>query len=148
MPSIIPGYMYSLFAALIVGSIVIYACSVGALAIQQSAEKQQLHNLDEYVAAQSLSLLSKVTQENQNATQYLTLPAQVGNQRYWVNLVNDSSGAWVESGFGTEVNPTSMHVELPAEVAASGSFVSGSGWPMLTCYFENQTTILTLTVGD
>ncbi len=114
MPSIIPGYMYSLFAALMVGAIVIYACSVGTLGIQHRAEKQQLLNIDEYVAAQSLTLLSQTTHENQNATQHLNLPVQVGNQRFWIRLVNDNSGAWVESGFGAEANPTDMRVEVPA----------------------------------
>jgi hypothetical protein len=147
MPSIIPGYLYSLFAALIVGVIVVYSCGMATLSIKTDAETQQLTNINQYVAAQSLILLSRTT-ENQNSTQFLDVPSQVGGQRFWIRIANDSAGAWVESGFGTTVTPTDMRVDVPAKASASGSFLSGSGRPMLQCRFENQTPILTLTIGE
>jgi hypothetical protein len=148
MPSIIPGYVYSLFAALIVGSIVVYSCSIATLGMENQANKQQLSNIDRYVAAQGLSLLSHTTHENQNSTQYLDIPTAIGNQRFWIQIINDSRGAYVESGFGATPNPTDVRVEIPAGVVASGSFVSGSGRPLLQCRFENQVATLTLTMGD
>ena len=37
MPSIIPGYVYSIFAALIVGAIIVCSCSVSMLNIKNEA---------------------------------------------------------------------------------------------------------------
>ena len=120
MPTIIPGYVYSLFAALIVGVIIVYSCSIASLNIKNQATNQQLKNIDEYVAAQCLTLLSHTTLDNQNTTQSLDIPSQVGNQRFWVQISNDSSGAWVASGFGSTVTSNGLHVNIPAAVAASG----------------------------
>jgi hypothetical protein len=145
MPTIIPGYVYSLFAALLVGAIVVYSCSLSTLNIKNQATNQQLKNIGEYVAAQSLSLLLHTTKDNQNTTQFLDIPSQVGNQIFWINLANDSSGAWVESGLGTAVTSSELHTTIPATVVASGIFISGSGKAFLQCHFENQSVTLTLT---
>ncbi len=80
-----------------------------------------------------------------NTTQYLDIPSQIGNQRFTICIANDSQSAWVESGFGVNITSPDMHVGLPAKVAASGSFVSGSGRPLLQCHYENQIATLTLT---
>jgi hypothetical protein len=145
VPSIIPGYVYSLFAALLVGAIIVYCCSLATLSIRNQATNQQLQNIDEYVAAQSLTLLSRTIENNQNTTQSLDIPSQIGNQRFWIQISNDTSGAWVESGFGTTVSSSELHVSIPAEVSASGIFISGSAPPILQCTFENQSATLTLT---
>ncbi len=147
MPSTIPSYVYSLFAAIIVGSIIVYACSLSALNIRNEAGNKQLSNIDEYVATQSLTLLTHTTEDNQNSTQFLDIPSQVGNQPYWIRIANDSSSAWVESGFGTNVTSSQPRIHIPAKVAASGIFISGSGRALLQCHFENQIVTLTLTSG-
>jgi hypothetical protein len=144
MVSIVPNYVYSIFAAIIVGAILVYACSVSTLSIRSSADSCQLTNVDEYVAAQSLSLLSRTTQTNQTATQYLDLPSSIGNQRYWVHLSNDSSAAWVTSNFGLNITRNQPGVSIPANVAASGDFLSGSGRPFLQCSFASNNVTLTL----
>jgi hypothetical protein len=145
MPTIIPSYVYSLFAAIIVGSIIVYACSLSTLNIRNAAGNQQLSNIDEYVAAQSLTLLTHTTENNQNSTQFLNIPTQIGNQRFWIRIANDSSSAWVESGFGTNVTSSQPRIYIPAKVDASGTFISGSGRPLLQCHSENQNVTLTLT---
>jgi hypothetical protein len=145
MPSIIPGYVYSIFAALIVGAIIVYACSISTLNVKNQANSQQLKNIDEYVATQSLTLLSQTRENNQNATRFLDIPSSIGNQRFWISIANDSSGAWVESGFGTTGSSKNSQINIPANVDASGYFISGSGRAILQCYFENQTATLTLT---
>lgn len=147
MPTIIPSYVYSLFAALIVGSIIVYACSASASGIRNEANTQQLSNIDEYVATQSMNLLTHTTENNQNTTQFLEIPSDIGSQRFWIHIANDSSGAWVESGFGTEVSTSQQRVYIPANVAASGTFVSGSGRAFLQCHLENQVFNLTLNSG-
>jgi hypothetical protein len=145
MPTIIPSYVYALFAAVIVGAIIVYSCSLVALNIKNQASTQQLRNIDEYVATQSLMTLSRTTEDNQNTTQFIDVPSQVGNQIFWIQISNDSSGAWVESGFGTTVTSSDLHIDIPAEVNASGIFISGSGRAILQCHFVEQTATLTLT---
>ena len=144
MVTIIPSYMYSIFAALIVGTIIVSSCSVSMVNIRNEAENQQLTNVDEYVAAQSLTLITHVTEDGQNTTQFLDLPSQIGNQEYSISIANDSSSAWVESGFGSTVQ-NQPQIYIPAEINASGTFVSGWGRAFLQCYCENQTVTLTLT---
>ncbi|MCX6643943.1 MAG: hypothetical protein NT043_01870 [Candidatus Bathyarchaeota archaeon] len=75
MPSIIPSYVYSLFAALIVGAIIVSSCSLSMVNIKNEAENQQLTNIDEYVATQSLTLLTRASENNQNTTQLLDIPS-------------------------------------------------------------------------
>ncbi len=137
--------MYSLFAALIIGSILVCTVSVSTLAIRNRADEQQLSNIEKYVAAQALSLLSQTTLDNQNTTQYLEIPSTIGNQRFWINIANNSQTSWVESGFGANITSTDLHIEVPAKVTASGSYISGSGRPLLQCHYENQTATITLT---
>ncbi|MGA2522989.1 MAG: hypothetical protein ABSF65_02410 [Candidatus Bathyarchaeia archaeon] len=145
MVSIIPSYVYSLFAALIVGTILVSSCSLSMVNLKNEAGNQQLSNVDEYVAAQSLNLIGQTIQDNQNTTQFLDLPSQIGNQIYWVCLTNDSFSASVESGFGTTASLDQPQLYIPAEISASGIFVSSWGRPLLHCCYQNQTITLTLT---
>ncbi len=144
MPSIIPGWVYSLFASLIVGVIIVASCCLATANVKNEAESQQLTNIEQYVATQSLLILSHVTQDNENVTQYLDLPTQVGNQVYWICIANDSSGAWVGSGLGSTVNLNPSGVCIPAQVVASGAFISTYGRPLLQCSCVNKTVSLTL----
>ena len=144
MVTIIPGYVYSIFAALIVGTIIVASCSLSMINVKNEAESQQLANVDEYVAAQSLTLITHVTEDNQNTTQFLDLPSQIGNQEYSISITNDSSSAWVESGFGATIQ-NQPQIYIPAEINASGTFVSGWGRAFLQCYYQNQIVTLTLT---
>ena len=144
MVTVIPGYVYSIFAALIVGTIIVSSCSLSMVNVKNEAENQQLANIDEYVAAQSLNLATHVAEDGQNATQFLDLPSQIGNQEYSISITNDSSSAWVESGFGATVQ-NQPQIYIPAEINASGNFVSGWGRAFLQCYYQNQIVTLTLT---
>jgi hypothetical protein len=145
MPSIIPSYVYSIFAALIVGAIIVYACSIATTNVKNQANIQELKNIDAYIATQSLTLVSHTTPEYQNATQFLDIPSSIGNQRFWISITSDSSGTWVNSGFGTTANSNSLHMSIPANVEAAGSFISGSGRAKIECTYANQTATLTLT---
>lgn len=144
MPTIIPSYLYSIFAALLVGAIVVYACSLSTINVKNEALNEQLTKVNEYVAIESLRIITH-TEENQNTTQALELPTQIGNQPYWIRIANDSSGAWVESGYGTDTSQGEIQVAIPAEVIALGNFTSASGRGMLSCHLENKVPILTLT---
>jgi len=143
MVTIIPGYVYSIFAALIVGAIIVSSCSFSMVNVKNEAESQQLANIDEYVAAQSLTLITHVIQDGQSTALFLDLPSQIGNQEYSISIANDSYSAWVESGFGTAVQ-SQPQIYIPAEINASGTFVSGLGRAFLQCYYQNQTVTLKL----
>ncbi|MGA2386768.1 MAG: hypothetical protein ABSG33_09570 [Candidatus Bathyarchaeia archaeon] len=147
MPSIIPGYVYTLFAALVVGAIIVSACTLVTMNVKNEATEQQLTNIDQAVATQSLQLITRTAEDSQNFTQFLDLPPSVGNQMYWVCIGNDSSGTWVSSGFGSTVSSNQPKIYIPAEVTASGVFVSSYGSPCLECCSANQTVSLTLS-GD
>jgi len=115
--------------------------------IRNEAENQQLTNINKYIATQSITLLNQALENNQNTSQILDLPTQVGNQEYWVFMLNDSSAAWVESGFGTTAILSQPQTAIPIGVAASGLYVSSWGRPILNCICQNQTVTLTLTSG-
>lgn len=137
--------MYSLLASLLIGTILVTTVSVETLAIRNNAKEQQLNNIQQYVAAQALSLIAQTTLDNQTLTQHLDIPSAISNERFWVQLSSNTQTAWVASGFGLNVTSTDLTFDLPAQVTASGSYVSGSGRPLLECHYENQITTLTLT---
>jgi hypothetical protein len=106
--------------------------------VRQEAEKQQLLNIADYVATKSLDLASSATTANLTSTVFLDIPSLIGAQRYWIRIANDSSKAWVETGFGVNVLPSEHRAEIPLGVSASGSFISGSGRAFLRCYSNSE----------
>lgn len=144
MVSSIPSYMYSLFASLIIGSILVCAVSVETLSIRGSANEQQLENIQQYVAAQALTLIAQTTFEGQSTIQYLDIPSAIGNQRFYIHLASDQNSAWVTSGFNQNTT-ISRPTEVPAKADAQGSYLSGQGRPLLQCHIQNQIVTLTLT---
>lgn len=144
MVSSIPSYMYSLFASLIIGSILVCAVSVEAMTIRSTANEQQLQNIQQYVAAQALTLITQTTFEGQTTKQYLDIPSAIGNQRFYIHLSSDQNSAWVTSGFNQNIT-SSRPTEVPTKAEAQGSILSGSGRPLLQCQYQNQIVTLTLT---
>lgn len=147
MPSIIPSYVYTFFALTIVGTLLICTFSAFAVSVRQDVEKEQLKNLLEYVAAESCELISTVMANNSTITVRLNMPSLVGNQRYWIQLRNDSSLAWVEGGFGTSPAQTELCVFILGIVSASGQYVGGYGVAALECQVNGTTTCLNLYRG-
>jgi hypothetical protein len=148
VPSIIPSYIYTLFASIIVGTIVISACGLSTVNVKYEAEKQQLSNIAEYVATESLELISHTTAENLTSTLHLNVPPLIGNQRYWIKIANDSAKTWVEAGFGTTAVSSEQRTYIPSEVAATGNYTSGSGAASLECYSDGSGVHLTLSGGN
>ena len=148
MPSIIPGYVYSLFATVIIGAILIATCGLATTNVKAEAETQQLHDVVDYVATKSLELLSNPSEDNSSATATLSLPISIGNQQYWIQVYNDSSGAWVQAGLGVDVVSSEQRMCIPADVAASGVYVSDFGWPYLQYQSNNTGQYLTLCGGN
>jgi hypothetical protein len=145
MVSSIPSYMYSLFASLIIGSILVCAVSVETMSIRSSANEQQLQNIQQYVAAQALTLITQTTIDGQTTTQYLDIPSAIGNQRFYIHLSSDQNSAWVTSDFNQNTTIGSHPTEIPAKTEAQGSILSGQARPLLQCHNQNQIITLTLT---
>jgi hypothetical protein len=148
LPSTIPSYVYTLFASLIVGSIVICACGLSTLNVKNEAEQQQLSNIAGYVATESLELISHARADNLTTTLSLTVPSSIGDQRYWMQIKNDSSRTWVEVGFGTTPSSSEQRTYIPAEASASGTYTSGLGTATLECYSDSSGVYLTLSGGN
>jgi len=148
VPSIIPSYVYTLFASLIVGTIVISACGLSTVNVKSEAEQQQLSNITKYVATESLELISHATAENLTSTLRLDVPALIGNQRYWIKIANDSARTWVEAGFGTNAISSEQRTYIPSDISASGTYTSGSGPAILECYADSAGVHLTLSGGN
>ncbi len=77
----------------------------------------------------------------------LDIPQLIGNQRYWVQILNDSSKVWVETGFGNIVMHREQKTIIPLQLAASGFYISGSGAAFLEYYSDNTGVFLTLIGG-
>jgi len=144
VPSIIPGYVYTFFALTIIGTLLICTFSAFAVSVKQEVEIEQLKNLLEYVAAESCELISTTTTNNSTASVTVPLPSRVGEKRYWIQLRNDSSSAWIEGGFGISPIQTSLTIFVPGQVTASGLYISGYGFAELECQVQGTLTFLNL----
>ncbi len=148
MPSIIPSYIYTIFATVIVGTLVIGMCGLATGNIKQEAEKQQLSNIANYVAAKSLELSSNAIANNFTSTIVLDVPSLIGDKIYWIRFANDTSKTWVETGFGTIAVQTGYKTEIPFYASASGTVVSSSGLLLLNCYSDSAGVHLRLDGGN
>jgi hypothetical protein len=144
MPSIVPSYIYVLFASIIVGTIIIGVCGISTLDIKNDADKQQLNNIAQYVAAQGNMMVLQANRDTANSTIYLNLPSNVGNQNYWIQFENDTAKAWVTVGFGDIQTSSNQRTYLPSDVAASGVYISCSGLAVLKCESDGLNVKLTI----
>lgn len=144
MPSIIPSYVYTLFASIIVGTIIITTCGWSISNLRRQAEEQQLANIASLVTSESMKLLSKVQADNFTAATWLDLPSVIAGQSFWVQLQNNSAAAWVSVGFGASAQETANRRFVPSDASASGSFTSDEGRALLQCYVDSEGTHLTI----
>ena len=147
MPSIIPSYVYTLFACMVVGALLIGASSLSTINVKNEADLQELKNIADYIAIRSFELVSLTKTNNLTANAILNIPYAVGNQRYWLRLDNDSLRSWVEIGFGVSPQPSGQRTYIPSQVSASGTYTSGAGTPVLECY-QGYTTYLQISGGS
>jgi hypothetical protein len=148
LPSIIPSYVYTLFASIIVSSILICACGLSTLNVRYEAERQRLSSVAEYVVTKSVELISHASADNLTSTLHLNVPSLIGNQIYWIQIANDSSKTWVEVGFGTSAQSSGHRAYIPSEVSASGLYVSDASDASLECYSNNTGVYLKLSGGN
>jgi len=146
VPSIIPSYVYSLFASVIVGTIIVCTCGLSISNVRREAEEQQLSTIANYITSESMQLLSSNPTDNLTSTRLLNLPSLIGGQRYTIQIANDSSKAWVEIGFG--IAEASEHrAYIPSDIFASGNYTSGSGPVSLRSYCDSTGVHLTIVGG-
>ena len=148
MPSIIPSYIYTIFATVIVSTLVIGMCGLATSNIKQEAEKKQLSNIASYVAAKSLELGSNAFTNNLTSTVVLDVPGIIGDKMYWIRIANSSSETWVETGFGTSAVRSGYKTEIPLDISASGTVVSSSGLLLLSSYRDSAGVHLRLEGGS
>jgi hypothetical protein len=148
MPSIIPGYLYALFASVIVGTLIISSCALATINVKAEAEKQQLSNISDYVATKGMELVASAPSNNCTLKATLDVPPLIGNQRYWIRILNDSSRAMVEVGFGTIAVSSEQRAYIPSDADASGIYISGSGAAFLQYHSNNTGSYLTLYGGN
>jgi len=138
MPSITPSYVYTLFASVIVGAIVVSVCGLSTLNVRNIAEDQQLENIAEYIAVQSNELVLSATRDNMNSTVYLNVPSNIGNKQYWIQIESDSSETWVEAGLGVVGINSEKLAMIVTQVDASGVYSSYSGKVVLECQIDGS----------
>jgi hypothetical protein len=148
VPSIIPSYVYTLFACMIVGALLIFASSMSVVNVKNEADLQKLKNIADSVATKALELVSQVKAHNLTVYTLLNVPISVGNQRYWLRLSNDSFRSWVDIGFGTQPQSNEQRAYIPSMILASGTYISGAGIPALRCYVNNSATLLEILGGS
>ena len=144
MPSIIPSYVYTLFATIIVGTIVVSACGISTLNVRNEFTKQQLSSLSEYIAIEGLELIIQTKFNNVTSRLQLNIPDSIGNQIYWIRIMNSTLKSWVEAGFGETPFSSQQRTYIPSKIVASGAYFSGSGQLILECNSNTTGTYLTI----
>ena len=147
MPSTIPSYIYTLFAMIIVGSLLVVAFTFSTENLRNQAQLQQLKRIAEYVAAKGCELVAASKANVIYANFTLDIPVLVGDKQYWIQLENDSSSAWVEIGFGDVSSGRGQRVMMLLQVPVSGTYISEYGIPVLQCSMSEGNAFLELSGG-
>ncbi|MEM3580325.1 MAG: hypothetical protein QXH40_00430 [Candidatus Bathyarchaeia archaeon] len=143
MPAITPSYLYTFFAIIAVGSILLVSFMGYANAIRLSSEMGKLKDLVDLVAAKATELISLAKAANTTAEVFIQAPAAIGDRLYWLMLGNDSSMVWVEGGLGnTPIAEAGVRVYLPSTALAYGYYVSGYGAILLKCSMNQEAGII------
>ena len=146
MPSIIPSYLYTFFALILVGTILIGTFGSFAVSLKQIPEEKMLKNIVDYVAAESMELINCVTTMSEEATvkAVLNIPSTINHKQYWLRLNTNSEYTFVEAGLGTIPTQARFKIYLPADVLASGEIIGGFGRALLICQRTDSGICLSL----
>jgi len=146
MPSIIPSYLYTFFALILVGTILIGTFGSFAVSLKQIPEEKMLKNIVDYVAAESMELINYITTVSGEATvkAVLNIPSTINHKQYWLRLNTNSEYAFIEAGFGAIPTQAHYKVYLLTNVSASGEIVGGFGRALLACQRTDSGIYLSL----
>jgi hypothetical protein len=130
---------------MIVGSLLVFTFIDYAGAFKLSSEVRQLKGLMDRVAAKSTELVTLTLGANASADAFIETPQTIGNKGYWLQLLNDSSKAWVEGGLGTTpFEGSDLRVYLPPETSGTGCYISDHGTIRLKCALDAGTAQIQL----
>ena len=134
MPSIVPSYLYTFFALMLVGTILIGTFNSFAVSLRRIPEENMLKNVLDYVAAESLELINCVEASSEaSAEAVLNIPSSINHKQYWLRLGIDSEYVFIEAGFGAAPAEARFKIYLLANVFAYGEVIGGYGKALLTC---------------
>lgn len=146
MPSIIPSYLYTFFALILVGTILIGTFGSFAVSLKQIPEEKMLKNILDYVAAESMELINCVTTMSEKATvkAVLNVPLTINHKQYWLRLNTNSEYAFIEAGLGAIPTRAHFKIYLSTGVSAYGEIIGGFGKALLTCQRTDSRIYLSL----
>ena len=145
MPSITPGYLYTIVALIAVSTLLSVAFLAYTNAFRVSSATSKLKNLMDYVAAKGTELLTLALTTNTTAGTFVQMPTTIGDKQYWLQLRNNSAKAWLEGGFGnTPTQAADFKVYLPQRTSAGGYYLAGYGAAYLECQARNSILQLNL----
>ena len=145
MPSIPLSFLYTTFAVLAVGGLLLLSFSAYTGALRASSEMRKLEGLLDHVASITTELLTLTMETNAFSEIQLPMPETIGDRYYWLQLGNDSNSAWLEGGFGNNpVHGVGSRAYVPSKILAQGYYISGNGAVQLECYTSLNLTQITL----
>jgi len=145
LPSITPAYLYTFAALIAISSLLTFSFTAYTSTLKTASETNKLKNVLEYVAAESIELLTLTKSTNATVEVFLQTPTTIGEKQYWLKFYNDSLKVWIEGGLGgTPVENSGIRVYLPSDVHAEGYYIGGYGALHLKCVLNGSTPCLQL----
>jgi hypothetical protein len=145
MPSQATNYFYTLIAMGAVALRLTTACQGHAWGVEVLSEGRALRTVLEQLASECTEMTALTEATGAASRISLQTPTMIGDRYYWLRLSSDSSGAWVEGGFGEPwEGVTNYRVEIPWNVSASGTYRGGYGTLALSCVLGGSGPALTL----
>jgi hypothetical protein len=145
MPSQATNYFYTMVAMGAIALMIANAFDLHSSSLQAISERQELKEFLETVASEATELAALAEATNATTKISMQAPQMIGNKLYWMRMVSDSSGAWVEGGFGDPwTGSPDFRVDLPGDVSASGTYKGGYGTLSLNCTVQGADPVLVL----
>jgi len=145
VPTITPGYLYSFLALLAVSGLLVASFMAYANTLRSSSETRLLKSLIDEIASKCTGLVTLTALGAPHARASVEMPTSLGDNQYWIRLVNDSDQAWVGGGLGDIVNGYGdLRTYLPKDVYATGIFVGGYGAADLECHLDVKLVLLSI----
>jgi len=134
MPSQATNYFYTLAAMGVVALIITNVFELQVNQIEASAERLELLEILEAIAAESTELITLTESTGSSTKIAVHMPQRIGDKQYWVRLRTSHEGSWVEGGFGEPwTGIPDLRVYLPWNTTSTGTYKGGYGNLSLNC---------------
>lgn len=145
MPSEATNYFYTIIVMGTIAFMVTGAFDTQAAGIQRTSERLELNSMLQAVATEATELASLTEATGATTKVSMRLPVVIGRSYFWIRLRSDSSGGWVEGGFGEPwTGEPEYTVEIPGIVSADGTYKGGYGTLSLNCTDQGAGPVLSL----